>query len=54
MLKDIALVALGQCFSIPSPRTQMSPWKGVDESAKRTRTVRVKREIYDHVANHSV
>ena len=34
-----------QCFSAPSPRAQMSPWKG----AKLTGKVRVKKRIRDHV-----
>ena len=48
------MFSLAQCFSTPSPRTQMSPRKGVDESAKLAGTVRVKNRIYDLVANRSV
>ena len=38
---------LEQCFSTPSPRTQRSPRKGVDESAKHTGRVsyKVKKRI---------
>ena len=46
-------LSANQCFSTSSPGTQMSLWKGVDESEKLTGTVRVKKRTYDHVAIRS-